>query len=731
MQAQANGRPRFRQDLVAEPIEDGGARFIDVMDPDSGTVFRFFEIEYSIACAMDGERDVAGIVRWAQEELGLTPSAGEVRTVIATLGDLGYLDATAASEQPATQQLPQIHNDFADSEATSIGSAPAPEAFAAAPQTAPAVARIALKRTPASGLPQARQPSQPIAKRDDELAAGVVVGKTQDTTLPAAGDFELGASGGHAAPVAPTPPVVHDLELGASGTSATRDEAPAELFDIPLGVSGPGSTAAVPTARDVSLDLSDQVAIGVDDVKEAVRASKVMSAVELPKDLLDALEPEAAATKPAEKPPATPPPRKSAPVIPIPVAAIAAATAVAAKPVDKAPAKAPEKAIAKPAAATKPAAKPAVEAATAKPAAPSQQRRMILLFVLLLAVAGAFFVWHYDLLGKKTEPVDDSMVTPVPRKPVAPPAPEVQKLAAQPATATDLKPGMTGPIDMIVASDAVVTAGTVVATIGGHERLDKAVADEKQAIAKLPDEIAGFEKERATALAANNAAGGAAADKKLKDGNDRLEAHKATLGTRQSELDKYQIKAPAAGKVTAVAKVGARVTPADVVAKVTPTPSLLATFKVPATMTLTADAPARLELQKDKKVIICPVAIDAGAAKVTCIGTAAADGDAVVLLGQAAPGETLTGAEPGIGSGSAADVGSAAGSADAGSAVAPGSAAGSAAKAPAPAPAPPPAPARRAPARPPAPAPAAGGEPPPAAPPPAPTPAPAPEPATP
>jgi hypothetical protein len=70
-------RPRFRQDLVAEPVEDGNTRFVDVMDPDNGSVYRFFEVEYSLACAMDGERDVPGILRWAQEELGLSASATE------------------------------------------------------------------------------------------------------------------------------------------------------------------------------------------------------------------------------------------------------------------------------------------------------------------------------------------------------------------------------------------------------------------------------------------------------------------------------------------------------------------------------------------------------------------------------------------------------------------------------------------------------------------------------
>src|SRR5438874_6428869 len=88
--------PRFRQDLVAEPIEDGGAHFIDVADPDSGHVFRFFEVEYSLACAMDGERDVPGLIKWANEELGLVTTPNEVKTVIATLGDLGFVEVGEA-----------------------------------------------------------------------------------------------------------------------------------------------------------------------------------------------------------------------------------------------------------------------------------------------------------------------------------------------------------------------------------------------------------------------------------------------------------------------------------------------------------------------------------------------------------------------------------------------------------------------------------------------------------
>ena len=66
MQLSSVPRPRFRTDLVAECIEAEGQRFIDVIDPDTGDAFRFYEVEYSLACAMDGERDVQGLAAWAR-----------------------------------------------------------------------------------------------------------------------------------------------------------------------------------------------------------------------------------------------------------------------------------------------------------------------------------------------------------------------------------------------------------------------------------------------------------------------------------------------------------------------------------------------------------------------------------------------------------------------------------------------------------------------------------------
>lgn len=101
----ATDRPFFRTDLVSRPIEASGHRFIEVTDPDSGHSFRFYEIEYAIACAMDGERDVDELADWAKYELGVDPSRDEIQTVIGTLGDLGYLDTGESSGDGAGQAV--------------------------------------------------------------------------------------------------------------------------------------------------------------------------------------------------------------------------------------------------------------------------------------------------------------------------------------------------------------------------------------------------------------------------------------------------------------------------------------------------------------------------------------------------------------------------------------------------------------------------------------------------
>ena len=95
-------QPRFKQELVAEPLEDNGVRFIDVMDPDSGNVFRFYEVEYSLACAMDGERSMDALAQWTFAELGIETSAEELSNVVNThcfAGSVGSPDQPLVARQ--------------------------------------------------------------------------------------------------------------------------------------------------------------------------------------------------------------------------------------------------------------------------------------------------------------------------------------------------------------------------------------------------------------------------------------------------------------------------------------------------------------------------------------------------------------------------------------------------------------------------------------------------------
>ncbi|HLL22532.1 MAG TPA: hypothetical protein VK427_10390, partial [Kofleriaceae bacterium] len=272
---QALERPRFRQDLIAEAIEEGGHKFVDVGDPDSGNMFRLYEVEFSIACGMDGERDVAGIVQWARDELGLTPSVKEVRHVIATLGQHGFLDQAATARAVASER-PEV-------------SAPGPLAAqsSTASKAAPVVQATTAAKPPAA---QASSQTQSAFGRDAELAAGVVVG--QQPKRPAAPiDVELGSAGTTTpAPVQPLPkPAEIDLGHPGAATTAKSPRAPAE--NVELGAPGARmQPSASSKGSEVSLDLSEHMGVKPDDVKEAVRQSRQMTAVEVPQDLIDQMD---------------------------------------------------------------------------------------------------------------------------------------------------------------------------------------------------------------------------------------------------------------------------------------------------------------------------------------------------------------------------------------------------------------------------------------------------------
>src|SRR6185312_2594059 len=141
---------------------------------------------------------------------------------------------------------------------------------------------------------------RPQPAHDEELGRGVVVGsKRVNTPVPG---LELGHAGASQVAATRAEAPVADVELAAGVTTGRKEPAQrAKVEDIALGVPG---------RVDVSVDLSDQIGVSANDVKEAVRASKVMNAVEIPADLKNALDtaeaPPAKAATAQKKPPPTP-----------------------------------------------------------------------------------------------------------------------------------------------------------------------------------------------------------------------------------------------------------------------------------------------------------------------------------------------------------------------------------------------------------------------------------------
>ena len=541
---QASERPRFRQDLMAEVVEEGGTKFIDVGDPENGTVFRFYEVEFAVACAMDGERDIPGIVQWAKDELGVMPSVNEVRNVVATLGSLNFLD-----QEPAA-------------------------------------------RAAASG-------------RDAELAPGIVVGQQQ--RRPAAGaDVELGSAGTNApAPSAPLPKAA-DIDLGSPGAPLVAKPPRAPVEDVALGA--PGARQAQPQkGSDVSLDLADHMGVKPADVKEAVRQSKQMAAVDVPKDLADQLDapvpprretpkpfpaaqPSEAKPKPAEKPMEAKPVEK-------PV------EKTAEKPVEAKPvAKPVEKPVeAKPV--EKPGARPAEDRSEKKPVAPPGPRRgvspaLILLLVLAVAGAGGYFVWRYMLRDKNesaavTPPVTpeapgSAAVAPTPPPPPAPTAPIEIVSAAE----RDIVAVFPGVVESVDTNEREVATSDILARFVGAKKLEAELAAIDKEIARRQDGLKKAteahdkvtnppeggkpptEAQRATAEAAMQKAQTALEEKQ----NQRVE--------KEEQLEKLYVRAPFDGSVKILVKPRQKVEENVVVAKITPKPAPSALFKLHKNMTI-------------------------------------------------------------------------------------------------------------------------------------------------
>jgi hypothetical protein len=589
-------RPRFRQDLIAETVEHQGARFIDVMAPEGYDVFRFYEVEYSLACGMDGERDVAGIVKWAQDELGLTPSPQEVRTVIAALGDLGFIESAAAAEAEA---------------------AAAPEMVVAEPSGR------AARPTP-SGF---------------DLGAGGDHGDTErSAVIPLAPDLALGAEG---APRAARPtPQAHDVVLEISD--------PGEALDP--GVQ-PDPQADV---SDVSIDLSDHIAVRPDDVKEAVRASRVMSAVEPPADADDAID----AIQVIQDPPTAPASAFDAPTVArIPDPAMLAELTPRPPPsfsrssepspsvsvrtsdshkaqgdlptadtirVGKTQLRAPANTV-----------KPPVELPGApvtvkvdKPMPPPMARSgtsPLLLVVLILAVlgAGVFFAWKYVLERPAIDVDTSSAPVPAPVKPAPPPPPPppppTAKIVLEAPDPDDVKVMRQGQLESIPANDTAVKETEVIAKLKGYKPLEAAVNAMNNDLTRQRALLDAAGKVLDTAHAAGNKAREAAAQAEVNERRKLIANKESALTAKRADLDTYQVRAPKNGTFVPAAKPNAVVAADSIIGKLLREPIPVATFKLGNTHSFAGNGSVEISVHKGEQRVTCTVAdVQSDSVKLVC-----------------------------------------------------------------------------------------------------------------
>ena len=632
MQVNTTARPRFRTNLVAEPVEEGGHRYIDVVDPDTGAGFRFYDVEYSLACAMDGERDVAGLVVWAKEELGIEPSSNELATVISTLDDLGYLADGAAAAEPELGR-----------------------GVVAAPRSAPAA---------------------PV--EDVELGYGGGAPAALDAPLPA-GDFELGAGGG----ISPSRVPAHDLdagggpELGAAGSqreSVMEFEAPTPPpAEMPYATMRPstrpdaeedGPTNLPPAATadfdddEVSVNLSDHLAISASDVKEAVRASKVMKAVDLPPELAAQLESseqqlaasrEAAERASAEREAAE---REAAERASLERAAAERLAAEAARPPVELP-RAPVGVSRPKAPSDRPLDKGA--AVVAKEPATQPQKRgtswvLIVLLLLVAAAAGGYYYWvkvlEKPLPWEKADPTASTGTGPAtagpgtaavqPPPPPPPPAPPSAQLVETAAPPSDVTAGQVGVVGFVAAAGATVASGDALVRFNGNPAWENKLKGLDYDIdLRVPKQLADATKARDAATAAGRAGQAKVHETYIAERTARLEQKTAERNGIHAAQEALTVKAPVAGVVAIKVAKGARTKADQVVATVSPVPVLSATFTIPAGgKSHAVDASVRVAVKATPETKAnCTVSAVAGAAvTVVCPADAGiASGTDVIL----------------------------------------------------------------------------------------------------
>jgi|GEM_PF-1854164 len=675
--------PLFRTDLVAQPVFAGGQVFVDVTDPDSRKTFRFYDFEYSIACAMDGCRDVNGLISWATDELGLSPTPAELASVIATLGDLGYLSEGAAGnvvsahDRPTPAPTPIAAP--AVGAAVDLGLAGPTSAAASTPPGSTPSSDVELGRPGRSPI----APPRPTPPKADDVELGFSgvgdAAPVEDARHVPSAEIEIAPLGGTSATSPPNPSAPETsfaglMEEDESDRAPTQSIAPLTVDDEDIDVANlsppPTDLPAAepkPTLRpvtnqggagpeldedthlpppqveyddeDVSVDLSAHLSVGTAELKEAVRQSKVMQAVDVPADLLAELGDDEEPTTTVKAAPASEAPASAA-------AAVAAAD-VAEEAVGATPIELPD--------ATPKAKKPATaepEKATAKEPVEAKQPKktstgLIVLFVIVL-LGAAFAYWWFNMRQEDkparsrpshrvvkptsgTRPTNGTRPATNGTKPPVKPA-ITFKLEAKPGPATIVNNAEGGNPEFAVADGAKVAPGDLLAKVGPWKRGESRIKDANGRIEHYSKKIERLKKQAAEAKDAGNAAAQKAFERRAK----QMKAEKIDA-RRKNVIEKWEkrifAKAPVAGTVKLLAEKGKWLEAGKPLLKIEAAPATGGSFAAPAGKTFAAGDQVSVSRQSDasKKASCKVTAVESSKVSVDCSGTPFAAGDELVV----------------------------------------------------------------------------------------------------
>jgi biotin carboxyl carrier protein len=629
----AYSRPRFRTDLVAKPFDEAGQRFVDVTDPDSGKTFRFYEVEYSIACAMDGHRDLAGLVEWAQVELGLEPSPDELKTVISTLDDLGYLEEVAAPRGGFALGTAGAGDEPDEMEEETFSTSDDGDEFELGNAGKSPLDRSDDERLDApeltlgmSGNESVETGPGELRTYDDEMPTTIKkMANLRDSTP----DFSDLRTGGGVEPTAVQPMLrpVGRARTGGDEDGPTNIPPPVAEFD-----------------EEVSVDLTDHMRIGAADVKEAVRQSKVIQAVEPPQELVERLssrglteaEDDGSATTEHEAPRLAPPPGPALrPQTPPPVRAGSSAGTTelpdtpaflsdsVSTPVDDSDR-----------AGFRAERSEGVAAPTEKK---SRVGLLVLLLLLVAAGAGAAYYFLVFLPSQETtttEPAQPTTQVPATPEPPPKPAPPSAKLTGVAVPAVPVAAAREGKIKEILASGTEVEENAIVVKLSGDEAFQRKIDTLMIDVERYRKRITENEGKKAEAEA-KKPGSGERYQAEVDRTQEKLAKKEEEVEAQRKEMEAFLLRAPIAGKVVTEHAVDQSIAAGDNVFSIELPPRLQATFTIEAGDVPAQGAQVKVAVKGDEsKSGTCVVAeAKDKAITVACPGDAPfADGTELVLV---------------------------------------------------------------------------------------------------